>query len=65
MQRDSNRDVLVPTTPSSNNGATSKSYVDGKTVPTEWQTPTINSTYISEGTVRYAQIGNLVIVKFE
>lgn len=63
VQRDSNSDVLVPTTPSSNNGAASKSYVDDKTVPTEWQTPTINSTYISGGTVRYTQIGDLVIVK--
>jgi hypothetical protein len=31
VQRDANRDVLVPSTPTSNNGATSKSYVDNKT----------------------------------
>lgn len=60
----SSGNITVPPTPNSNNDATSKSYVDDKTVPTEWQTPTINSTYISGGTVRYTQIGNLVIVKF-
>lgn len=56
--------IAVPETPTGNYSATSKKYVDDKTVPTEWQTPTINSTYINGGTVRYAQIGNLVIVKF-
>ena len=39
VQRDGNRDVLVPSTPTSNNSATSKSYVDGKTgIDKLWET---------------------------
>lgn len=63
VQRDNNRDVLVPSTPTSNNGATSKSYVDGLTTPTQWQNATLNSTYISNGTCRYCVVGKIVIVQ--
>lgn len=65
VQRDANRDVLVPSTPTSNNGATSKSYVDGKTVPTAWQSATVNTNTVEQGICEYCSIGNLVIVNVD
>ena len=63
VQRDANRDVLVPSTPTSNNGATSKRYVDNLTTPTAWTDATKNTTYVSNGTCRYCIIGKIVIVQ--
>ena len=63
VQRDSNRDVLVPSTPTSNNGATSKSYVNNLISPTAWTSLTrdqTNTTNYSAG--KYIQIGKLVVV---
>lgn len=63
VQRDENRDVLVPSSPTGNNSATSKSYVDSLTKPTTWQSLTRNDTNTASGSVgRYFQIGKLVVV---
>lgn len=61
VQRDSNSDVLVPTTPSSNNGAASKSYVDGFVVPTAYYSATMSNT--ARGFCKYVKIGKLVWVR--
>ena len=70
VQRDSNGDIRVMATPIDNNSAVSRQYVDNEITnlqnqltPTEWQTPTINSTYISDGIIKYCEIGNIVILK--
>lgn len=62
-QRDVNGQITVPTTPTGVLHATSKSYVDNLTTPTQWRNATLNSTYISSGNCRYCVVGKIVIVQ--
>lgn len=62
VQRDSNGDVLVPATPTSNNGATSKSYVDSFVIPTTAQNAQLNDNIVDYAECKYIVIGKIVIV---